>query len=77
MYEQLHDLVAASALGRLISDDYFQAYPQECIKLYGHYLNDFVKAVYITDSDKEIKVNICFYIGFFIYYHFSVGVPSN
>ena len=59
MYTQLYDLVATTALGRLISDENFEVYPQECMKLYRHYLSDFVKSVYITNRENEIKVTVC------------------
>ena len=56
MYTQLYDLVATTALGRLISDENFRAYPEECVKLYGYYLSDFVEGVYRTNRNTEVKV---------------------
>ena len=79
MYTQLYDLVATTALGRLINSENFQAHPQECMKLYEYYLSDFVKSVYITNREKEIKVSTCYTVILLNILLFSclAGISSN
>ena len=53
---RLYDLIAITPLGEILNSEHFTSYQEECQSLYKCYLDDFIKSMYRTARESEIKV---------------------